>query len=45
VQLPDDPAEDLAVVPPRLATPAIDGQQGLDAAEGLVGELEHRVCS
>jgi hypothetical protein len=45
VQLPQDPAEDLAVVAPRLATPAVGGQQGLDAGEGLVGELEHRACS
>jgi hypothetical protein len=41
VQLPQDAAQDLAVVAPRLATPAVGGQQRLHAGECLVGELEH----
>jgi hypothetical protein len=45
VQLPDDPTQDLAVLPPRLAAPAIQRQQRLHAGEGFVGELEHRTCS
>jgi hypothetical protein len=42
VQLPHDPAEDLAVVAPWLATTAVGGQQRSYAGEGLVGELKHR---
>jgi hypothetical protein len=45
VQLPQDAAEDLPVVAPWLAAPAVGGQQRLHAGEGFVGELEHRVCS
>jgi hypothetical protein len=41
VQLPQDAAEDLAVVAPGLAAPAVGGQQGLHGGECLVGELEH----
>jgi hypothetical protein len=41
VQLPQDPTEDLTVVAPWLATPAVGGQERLHAGEGLVGELEH----
>jgi hypothetical protein len=43
VQLPDDPAEDLAVVAPWLATAAVGGQQRLHPSECLIGELEHRL--
>jgi hypothetical protein len=42
VELPQDPAEDLAVVAPWLATPAVGRQQRLHAREGVVGELQHR---
>jgi hypothetical protein len=45
VQLPQDTAQDLLVVAPRLAAPAVGGQQRLHAGEGLVAELEHRACS
>jgi hypothetical protein len=45
VQLPQDAAQDLAVVPPRLATPAVGRQQRSHTGERLVGELEHRACS
>jgi hypothetical protein len=41
VELPQDPAEDLAVVAPGLAAPAIGGRERLHEGEGLVGELEH----
>jgi hypothetical protein len=41
VQLPQDAAQDLAVVPPGLAAPAVIGQQRLHAGECFVGELEH----
>jgi hypothetical protein len=43
VKLPDDPAEDLAVVAPWLATAAVGGQQRPHASECLIGELEHRL--
>jgi hypothetical protein len=33
------------MVAPRLATPAIDGQQRLHARERLVGELQHHAGS
>jgi hypothetical protein len=45
MQLPQDATEDLAVVAPGLATPAVGGQQRLHSDEDLVGELEHRGCS
>jgi hypothetical protein len=45
VQLPHDAAQDLAVVPPRLAAPARDRQQRLHAGKCLVGELEHHARS
>jgi hypothetical protein len=45
VELPQDATEDLAVVPPWLATPAVGRQERLHTGEDLVGELEHRGCS
>jgi hypothetical protein len=45
VQLPQDPAKDLPVVAPRLATPTVDGQQGLHHSERLVSELQHPAAS
>jgi hypothetical protein len=42
VELPQDPTEDLAVIAPWLAAPAVGRQQRLHAGEGVVGELEHR---
>jgi hypothetical protein len=45
VQLPQDAAEDLAVVPPGLAPPGVGWQERLHAGEGLVRKLEHRGCS
>jgi hypothetical protein len=41
VQLPQDPAKDLPVVAPRLTTPTVDGQHGLNSSKRLVGELQH----
>jgi hypothetical protein len=45
VQLPQDPAKDLPVVAPRLATPTVDGQQGLHSSQRLVSELQHPAAS
>jgi hypothetical protein len=45
VQLPQDAAKHLAVLAPRLATPAVGRQQRLHAGERFVGEFEHRACS
>jgi len=42
MELPQDPTQDLPMIPPGLATPAVGGQQRLHAGEGLVGELEYR---
>jgi hypothetical protein len=44
VQLPHDPAQDLPVIPPRLAAPAVGGQQRLHASKRLIGELPHRLA-
>jgi hypothetical protein len=43
VQLPQDAAQDLAVIAPWLASAAVGWQQRLYPGEGLVGELEHRL--
>ena len=43
VQLPQDAAQDLAVIAPWLAAAAVGGQQRLHTGEGLIGELEHRL--
>jgi hypothetical protein len=41
VQLPDDPAQHLPVVTPRLAIPAVGGQQRLHVGKRQVSELQH----
>jgi hypothetical protein len=41
VQLPQNAAQDLAVIAPWLATAAVGGQQRLYPSECLIGELEH----
>jgi hypothetical protein len=43
VQLPQDAAQDLAVIAPWPATAAVGGQQRLYQSECLIGELEHRL--
>jgi hypothetical protein len=42
VQLLQDATQDLAVVAPWLATPAVGGQERFDTPERLIGELQHR---
>jgi hypothetical protein len=41
VQLPEDAAQDLPVVTPWLAAPAVGGQQRLHASKRSAGELNH----
>jgi hypothetical protein len=45
MELPEDAAQHLAVVPPGLAPPGVGGQQRVHVGEGLVSELQHRGCS
>jgi hypothetical protein len=45
VELPEDAAEDLPVVPPGLVPPEVGWQEQLQQGEGLVSEFQHRGCS